>query len=63
MWMGKTLPPDQVYDAIRDDLVPTTAQVPMETFLATFRKYASLGKDCLYLSFHLKCPAAAVRHV
>ncbi len=48
---GKNITPDQVYDAIRDDLVPTTAQVPMETFLATFRKYASLGKDCLYLSF------------
>lgn len=51
---GRDIAPKQVYDAIRADLVPTTAQVPLTTFLATFRDCASQEKDCLYLSFSSK---------
>jgi DegV family protein with EDD domain len=51
---GETIEPREVYDAIRADLVPTTAQVPLSSFIAAFRKYASEGRACLYLAFSSK---------
>ncbi len=51
---GKTITPNQVYDAIRSDLIPTTAQVPIEALLTIFRRYARQGRNCLYLSFSSK---------
>lgn len=47
----ETIEPIQVYDAIRANKTPSTAQVPMSKILATFRKYAALKRPCLYLSF------------
>lgn len=51
---GSTITPNEVYNAIREDKVPTTAQVPMETLLATFAKYAQKQVPCLYISFSSK---------
>lgn len=51
---GENITPNQVYDAIRADLVPTTAQVPIDAFLTTFRRYARERRACLYLSFSSK---------
>lgn len=51
---GQTITPDQVYAAIRDGKIPTTAQVPIEQLLATFKRYASEDRSCLYLSFSSK---------
>ena len=44
----------QVYDAIHGGSVPTTGQVPMDAIVDTFKKYASEGRQCLYLSFSSK---------
>jgi len=45
---------DKVYAAIRADQVPTTGQVPLDTFLTVFSKYARENTPCLYLSFSSK---------
>lgn len=44
----------QVYDAIHAGKIPTTGQVPMDAIVSTFKKYAELGQECLYLSFSSK---------
>ncbi|HBG02197.1 MAG TPA: DegV family protein [Firmicutes bacterium] len=44
----------EVYDAIRQDKVPKTGQVPMDEILGTIRKYAEQNRQCLYLSFSSK---------
>lgn len=51
---GKTIMPNDVYDAIRAGKVPTTAQVPIEMLLTTFTKYAKQNQPCLFLGFSSK---------
>lgn len=51
---GVNITTRQVYDAIRAGKVPTTAQVPMDAIVETFKKYAEQGRECLYLSFSSK---------
>ena len=51
---GVDITPEEVYAAIRADKVPTTGQVPLETFLTVFTEYAREGTPCLYLSFSSK---------
>lgn len=47
---GRTVTANDVFAAIRAGLVPTSAQVPVEDFLATFTKYAQEKRPCLYMS-------------
>lgn len=47
----RDLEPSTVYNAIKDGLVPTTGQVPMEEMINTFTKYAKENRPCIYLSF------------
>ena len=51
---GINITTKEVYDAIRADKVPTTAQVPIDQIAKTFKKYAEQGRECLYLSFSSK---------
>ncbi len=51
---GVNITTREVYDAIRADKIPTTAQVPIDQIAATFKKYAEQGRECLYLSFSSK---------
>jgi DegV family protein with EDD domain len=51
---GINITTKDVYDAIRADKVPTTAQVPIDQIAKTFKKYAEQGRECLYLSFSSK---------
>ncbi|NLJ81343.1 MAG: DegV family protein [Firmicutes bacterium] len=55
---GHTINPDQVYEAIRQGKVPTTAQVPTEKLFQTFKKYAVQGLPCLYLAFSSRLSGA-----
>ena len=43
---GVDITPEEVYAAIRADKVPTTGQVPLETFLTVFTEYAREGTPC-----------------
>ena len=51
---GVDITTKEVYDAIRQDKVPKTGQVPMDEILGTIRKYAEQNRQCLYLSFSSK---------
>lgn len=50
----RNIEPSDVYNAIRDGLVPTTGQVPIEEMIKTFTRYAKEDRPCIYLSFSSK---------
>src|SRR5690554_824447 len=48
---GRTIHPEQIYEAIRDGKQPRTSQVPADSLWETFSNYAEKGISCLYLAF------------
>src|SRR5690554_2248785 len=51
---GKTIQPDDVFQALREGKKPTTSQVPAKFFWETFTKYAEKGVRCIYVAFSSK---------
>ncbi len=51
---GKTIQPDDVFQALREGKKPTTSQVPAKFFWETFTKYAEKGIRCIYVAFSSK---------
>ncbi|WP_461205776.1 DegV family protein [Clostridium sp. DL1XJH146] len=46
---GKTLSHDKFYEKLRNDIIPSTAQINFYTFTQVFKKHYDLGNSIIYL--------------